>query len=67
VSELIQTCRELRSDLEQLAKSPFMAINPRGRVAVHRTQIFLEQIEDLADRVTVLEIGQASSTEKLPT
>lgn len=54
--ELIQTCRTLRGDLEQLAKSPLLAINPRGRVAVHRFQIFLEQIEDLADRVTLLEI-----------
>jgi hypothetical protein len=66
-TELIQTCRQLRGDLEQLAKSPLLAINPRGRVAVHRTQILLEQIEDLADRVTVLEIAQASSTEKIPT
>jgi hypothetical protein len=64
---LILTCRQLRSDLEQLAKSPLLRLNSSGRVAVHRTQILLEQIEDLADRVTMLEIGQASSTEKLHT
>jgi len=60
--ELIQTLRELRGDLEQLAKSPLMSINTRGKVVVHRTQILLEQLEDLADRVTLLEI----KTEKLP-
>lgn len=54
--ELIQTLRTLRGDLEQLAKSPLMSINTRGRVVVHRTQILLEQLEDLADRVTLLEI-----------
>lgn len=61
--ELIQTLRELRGDLGQLAKSPLLAMNARGRVVVHRTQILLEQLEDLADRVTLLEI----KTEKLPT
>jgi hypothetical protein len=66
-SELLQTCRQLRGDLEQLGKSALLAINPRGRIVVQRTQIFLEQVEDLADRVTVLEIGFASSMEKPPT
>lgn len=60
--ELIQTCRTLRGDLEQLAKSPLLTINPRGRVVVHRTQIFLEQIEDLADRVTLLEMKAEKTT-----
>lgn len=62
MSELIQTCRELRADLELLAKSPLLLVNSRGRVAVHRTQILLEQLEDLADRVTLLEIAKASGT-----
>jgi hypothetical protein len=64
---LILTCRQLRADLEQLGKSPLLRLNSSGRIAVHRTQILLEQVEDLADRVTLLEITQASSTEKLPT
>ena len=61
--ELIQTLRTLRGDLDQLAKSPLMSINTRGRVVVHRTMILLEQLEDLADRVTLLEI----KAEKIPT
>jgi hypothetical protein len=67
VPNLIQTCRELRSDLQQFCKSPLLILNPRGRVAVCRTQILLTEIEDLADRVTLLEIAQASSTEKAST
>jgi hypothetical protein len=59
VSPLIQTCRDLRDDLDQLFKlSPLLAFSPKGRVAVHRTQTLLEQLEDLADRVTVLELAQ---------
>jgi hypothetical protein len=67
VSELIQTCRELHSDLEQLAKSPLLVMNRNGRSVINRTQVLLVELEDLADRVTLLEIAQASSTEKIPT
>lgn len=53
---LVQTCRDLREDLEQLFKlSPLLAFSAKGRVAVHRTQTLLEQLEDLADRVTLIE------------
>jgi hypothetical protein len=54
---LVQTCRDLRDDLDQLFKlSPLLAFSPKGRVVVHRTQTLLEQLEDLADRVTLLEL-----------
>lgn len=53
---LVQTCRDLRDDLEQLFKlSPLLAFSAKGRVAVHRTQTLLEQLEDLSDRVTLIE------------
>jgi len=60
---LIQTCRDLRQDLDQLFKlSPMLAFSPKGRVVVHRTQQLLEQIEDLADRVTLLELKAEKPT-----
>jgi len=61
-SELILTLRELRGDLETFGKSPLLTIHSRGRVVVDRTQILLEQLEDLVDRVTLLEIAVDSST-----
>lgn len=60
---IIEACRALRGDLQQFAKSPVLVLNPRGKAALERTQMFLEELEDLADRVTLLEIALASSTE----
>lgn len=60
--QLIQTCRELHADLEQLAKSPLLVMNRNGRMVISRTQVLLVELEDLADRVTLLEIAHASST-----
>jgi len=62
VIQLIQTCRELHADLEQLAKSPLLVMNRNGRMVISRTQVLLVELEDLADRVTLLEIAHASST-----
>ena len=54
---LVETCRALRDDLDQLFKlSPLLAFSPKGRVVVHRTQQLLEHLEDLEDRVTLLEL-----------
>ncbi len=63
--KIIATSRALRADLAKFNSSPLLALNPRGRVALERTQVFLEEIEDLADRVTLLEIALASSTESV--
>jgi len=62
---IIEACRALRVDLAQFSKSPVLVLNPRGRAALERTQIFLQELEDLADRVTLLEIAFASSTETI--
>jgi len=61
-ASLVQTCRDLREDLDQLFKlSPLLAFSPKGRVVVHRTQQLLEQLEDLGDRVTLLELKMEKS------
>lgn len=62
---IIETCRKLRDDLKQLAKSPWLAMNPRGRLVLERTDLLLVELEDLSDRVTLLEIAFASSTETI--
>ena len=54
-TDLVFTCRELRADLELFSKSPLTLLNPRGRLVLQRTQILLTQLEDLADRVVLLE------------
>lgn len=51
--------------MQAFAKSPMLALNPRGRAAFQLTEVLLTEIEDLADRVTLLEIAQASGTETI--
>lgn len=48
------------------SKSPMLALNPRGKRAFELTEQLLTEIEDLADRVTLLEIATGSRTETLP-
>ena len=42
-----------------------LMLNPRGKAALEATDQLLEDIQDLADRVTLLEIAYASSTETI--
>jgi hypothetical protein len=62
VPKLIDTCRELRGHMLTFSKSPMLALNPRGKRAFELTEQLLTEIEDLADRVTLLEMANASST-----
>jgi hypothetical protein len=48
------------------SKSPMLAVNPRGRRAFELVQDLLLEVEDLADRVALLEMGLSSRTETLP-
>lgn len=64
--KLIDTCRELRGHMQAFSKSPMLALNPRGKRAFELTEQLLGEVEDLADRVTLLEIAGASATETLP-
>ncbi|MGH8208102.1 MAG: hypothetical protein ACREU6_00635 [Steroidobacteraceae bacterium] len=63
--KIIDTCRALRGHMQAFSKSPMLALNPRGKLAFELTGQLLLEVEDLADRVTLLEIAQASSTEKV--
>jgi hypothetical protein len=58
---IIETCRKLRVSLSEFSKSPLLVLNPKGRVAIEHTQVLLAELEDLADRVTMLEIANASA------
>lgn len=48
------------------SKSPMLALNPRGKRAFELTEQLLTEIEDLADRVTLLEMAIGARTETLP-
>lgn len=63
--KIIDRCRQLRSHLQAFSKSPMLMLNPRGKAALEATDQLLEDIQDLADRVTLLEIAYASSTETI--
>lgn len=52
--------------MQAFSKSPMLALNPKGKRAFELTEQLLREVEDLADRVTLLEIAGASATETLP-
>lgn len=64
--KIIDTCRELRGHMATFSKSPMLALNPRGKRAFELVNDLLTEVEDLADRVALLEMGLTSRTEKLP-
>jgi len=66
VPKIIDTCRELRGHMATFSKSPVLALNPRGKRALELVSDLLTEVEDLADRVALLEMGLASRTETLP-
>lgn len=63
--KIIDTCRALRGHMQAFAKSPMLALNPRGKAAFELTGQLISEIEDLADRVTLLEISLAPRTETI--
>ena len=66
VPKIIDTCRELRGHMATFSKSPMLALNPRGKRACELVQDLLTEVEDLADRVALLEMGMSARTETLP-
>jgi len=65
VPKLIDTCRELRGHMATFSKSPMLALNPRGKRTFDLVHDLLIEVEDLADRVALLEMGLSSKTERL--
>jgi hypothetical protein len=41
--------------MQTFTKSPMLALNPRGKAAVELTEQLLTQLEDLVDRVALVE------------
>ncbi len=41
--------------MRTFAKSPMLALNPRGKAALELTEQLLTQLEDLVDRVALVE------------
>lgn len=60
VPKIIDTCRALRAHLQAFSKSPMLTFNQRGKAALEATDKLLGELEDLADRVELLERAQAS-------